>query len=81
MKYDNAHENKCKRCGVCCGATDGHPCEHLVKVGNHYKCEIYPYRFGPHRTVTGRPFNCVPVRRVIERGGAPKGCAYASEGK
>jgi len=79
MKYDSEREKKCRRCGVCCGATDGHPCEHLVLRPDGYWCEIYPYRFGPHRTVTGQSFNCVPVEQVIKRTGGPKGCAYVSE--
>ena len=57
----------CKRCGVCCGSTDGHPCEHLVqRPDGLYFCKIYADRFGPHRTVDGLPFVCVPIQTVIE---------------
>ncbi|NOZ22175.1 MAG: hypothetical protein GXP25_13940 [Planctomycetes bacterium] len=77
--YDPNDEDRCRRCGVCCGATDGHPCEHLVRNGKQYRCEIYPYRFGPHKTVTGRHFTCVPVRDVIRTGGGHPGCVYATD--
>ena len=32
-------DEKCHRCGVCCGATDGHPCEHLKYDSEKYFCE------------------------------------------
>ena len=71
---------KCKRCGVCCGSTDGHPCEHL-RCGDDgaYFCEIYETRLGPHRTVDGLPFICVEIRGLIEANGGYAGCAYVEE--
>lgn len=70
----------CTRCGVCCGATDGHPCEHLRRDadGRHF-CAIYADRFGPHRTVDGQRFECVSIRRVIEWTGGYAGCGYVRE--
>lgn len=71
---------KCSRCGVCCGATDGHPCEHLRRnPDDTFTCEIYEHRLGPHRTVDGIPFECVPIQRVIESNGGYAGCVYVEE--
>jgi len=71
---------KCSRCGVCCGSTDGHPCEHLRRnPDGAYTCEIYENRLGSHRTVDGIPFTCVPIQRVIESHGGYPGCAYVEE--
>ena len=71
---------KCKRCGVCCGSTDDHRCEHLQQEPDgQFRCEIYDDRLGPHRTVDGRPFVCVPIQVVIERTGGYRGCAYMEE--
>ena len=70
----------CTRCGVCCGSTDGHPCEHLRRgADGRYSCEIYETRLGFHRTVDGRAFVCVPIRRVIETTGGYAGCGYVEE--
>ena len=71
---------KCTRCGVCCGSTDGHPCEHLRREPDgRYACEIYDHRLGVHRTVDGMSFICVPIRVVIERNGGYEACAYVEE--
>ena len=70
-------EGLCKRCGVCCGATDGDACEHLRQDADGlWFCEIYEARLGPHRTVRGHLFDCVPIRRVVEHGGGYACCAY-----
>ena len=69
-------EDRCRRCGVCCGAIDGHPCEHLQRDGTAYICEIYGRHHGYHHTVDGIPFRCVSIREVIEAGGGYEGCAY-----
>jgi hypothetical protein len=69
-------EDKCKRCGVCCGSQDGHPCEHLMKDGERYLCAIYNGRFGIHRTTTGRVFRCVSIREIIDSTGGFPGCGY-----
>ena len=71
---------KCRRCGVCCGSTDGHPCEHLRRGDNGLcSCEVYERRLGSHLTVDGRAFMCVPIRFVIESSGGYAGCAYVEE--
>ena len=71
---------KCSRCGVCCGSTDGHPCEHLIRgPDGRYLCEIYEDRFGEHRTVDGMNFVCVKIQHIIETSGGYAGCAYVEE--
>jgi len=71
---------KCTRCGICCGSTDGHPCEHLQKSSDgRYFCEIYERRLGLHKTVDGQSFVCVPIKRLIEFNGGYKDCAYVKE--
>jgi hypothetical protein len=72
-------EWRCRQCGVCCGSTDGHPCEHLRQEGSRYYCEIYPNRLDYHKTVDGLPFRCVTIRRIIETTGGYPGCAYVQE--
>ena len=83
IKQDNDElyaEWRCKRCGICCGSTDGHPCEHLRRDGdNKYFCEIYEKRFGIHRTVDGMPFRCVRIQTIIETLGGYSECAYVKE--
>ena len=70
-------DDKCRLCGVCCGSTDGHPCEHLVSgEGDTFVCETYARRLGPHRTVDGHMFVCVPIRRLIESTGGYACCGY-----
>lgn len=60
-------ENLCRRCGGCCGAYDD-PCQHLKKVrGGKFRCEIYPNRFGTRKTVGGEEFDCVPVKKILNR--------------
>ena len=59
-------EAKCGRCGACCGAFDGDPCEHLRKDESHkYYCSIYENRFGVHKTISGKEINCVPIRNIL----------------
>lgn len=71
---------RCRRCGVCCGATDGHPCKHLHSdEDGRYSCGIYENRIGLRRTVNGRRFVCVEIRQVIETNGGYAGCAYVEE--
>ena len=69
-------EDKCRRCGTCCGSQDGHPCEHLAREGDFYYCTIYEARFGIHKTTTGRIFRCVSIRDIIETNGGFPGCGY-----
>jgi len=69
-------EDKCRRCGTCCGSEDGHPCEHLARDGEAYYCTVYESRFGIHKTTTGRIFRCVEIREIIEANGGFPGCGY-----
>ena len=73
-------EELCSRCGVCCGSTDGQPCEHLRRLddGTH-TCDTYQNRLGPHRTVDGSDFICAPIRSVIEYNGGYECCRYVQE--
>ena len=70
----------CSRCGVCCGSTDGRPCEHLRRAddGSHF-CEIYETRLGLRRTVDEVYFLCVEIRKVIVQYGGYTDCAYVKE--
>ena len=73
-------EEICKRCGVCCGSTDGEPCEHLRRDAEGFcLCEIYETRQGPHQTTDGHAFLCVPIRKIIETTGGYAACAYVEE--
>lgn len=59
-------EAKCGRCGACCGAYDGDPCEHLRKDNQQkYFCSVYEHRFGQHKTISGKQINCVPIRQIL----------------
>ena len=62
-------EAKCGRCGACCGAFDGDPCEHLRRgsagAGRQYFCAIYQHRFGTHKTLSGKEIRCVPIRQIL----------------
>jgi hypothetical protein len=70
----------CTRCGVCCGSTDGHPCEHLRHdTDGRFSCESYETRLGFHRRLDGSAFVCVPIRKVIEMTGGYAGCGYVEE--
>lgn len=61
-------ESLCGRCGACCGAVEGDPCEHLIRLDNsRYWCKIYSNRFGAHKTRSGKPFLCVPVRDIVHK--------------
>ncbi|MDD5731228.1 MAG: hypothetical protein PHN57_08925 [Candidatus Omnitrophica bacterium] len=61
------HEALCRRCGACCGAFDGDPCLNLSRDGNDkYYCLKYDTRLGRQQTVSGRTFNCVPIRDLFK---------------
>ena len=70
------YEAKCLRCGACCGAYDGDPCEHLaMEEGGKCHCNIYEDRIGMHKTISGKNFACVPIRDL--KPNLPfRGCAY-----
>jgi len=71
---------RCSRCGICCGSTDGNPCEHLcrAKDGSCF-CEIYETRLGVRQAENGAHFLCVEIRKVIEEYGGYTDCAYVKE--
>ncbi len=76
----------CNRCGACCGAYDGDPCEELRrdKDGKYY-CRVYKTRLGTHHTIKGLEMECVPiVKKLKETWVGEKKCAYKrliNEGK
>jgi hypothetical protein len=58
-------ENLCLRCGACCGAFED-PCRELRKdQEGKYFCHVYSRRYGPHETVGGKKFRCMPIRDII----------------
>ncbi len=60
------YENKCIRCGACCGAFDGDPCEDLKRLkSGKYTCAVYKKRFGDHKTKKGEVIECVPIREIL----------------
>lgn len=70
-------ESLCMQCGECCGSKDGDPCECLRKNSDgKLFCSAYGERFGPRSTMSGRVFNCVPIREMISRGNLRPNCAY-----
>ncbi|MFC1703828.1 hypothetical protein ACFL1E_03465 [Candidatus Omnitrophota bacterium] len=61
-------ETLCKRCGVCCGAIEADPCQHLIRSDDGlYSCAIYDCRFGLQKTKSGREFLCVPIRSILHK--------------
>jgi hypothetical protein len=72
-------EWRCKRCGVCCGATDGDACVHLRRDGDTYYCNTYETRLGYRKSLSGQTFRCVTIRHLIETTGGYAECAYVQE--
>ena len=69
-------EERCVRCGACCGAWDD-PCENLRRdpaAGSY--CTVYERRFGKWSTVSGKEFTCVPIREKIAQGHSWPGDEY-----
>lgn len=64
-RAQEAWEALCQRCGACCGAAEGDPCEHLDTDAGGFFCRIYADRFGWRRSVSGRAFRCVPIRDIL----------------
>ena len=77
------YENLCKRCGACCGALESDPCSHLMKFNDdRYGCRVYEERFGMHRTVSGKEFQCVPLKKILfESWSGSWRCAYKERSK
>lgn len=70
-------EHVCTRCGACCGSEDGDPCKNLLKNGtNTYICRTYKNRLGPQETLSGKFFNCVEIKNMINDGCLRNTCAY-----
>ncbi len=60
-------ESICCRCGACCGAFDGDPCEELRQDDDGlYYCRVYKNRLGPHHTVLGVEMDCVPIEHKLK---------------
>ena len=75
MKAEN-FEDKCIRCGECCGASDD-PCRNLVEIADKvYFCKDYNNRIGPQKTVSGKEFNCVDIREHIKGQTLRNKCGY-----
>ena len=71
------HEVLCKRCGFCCGASGEDPCSNLEKDDSgKYYCKTYNTRFGVQTTISGKTFNCVPIRDVLKRSFIYNDCGY-----
>jgi len=61
------YEALCRQCGACCGLADGDPCANLLRgSGGRYFCRVYENRLGPQVTVSGKAFNCVPIRSLLK---------------
>jgi hypothetical protein len=57
----------CIRCGACCGAFED-PCSRLVREQDGtYRCDAYEIRLGLQRSVSGKKFRCVPIRKVLHK--------------
>ena len=67
QKQLDKYEGLCVRCVECCGVYDGDPCTNLAKDDqSKYFCKIYDNRSGTQKTISGKSFNCVPIRDLIE---------------
>lgn len=78
-EWETWYESKCSRCGKCCGAdaNDGDPCRNLLKhKDGTYFCKDYPNRLGEQETISGRKFNCVPIREVLKYKYTHEDCSY-----
>ena len=59
-------EAVCSRCGACCGAFDGDSCSHLRRdLAGKYYCDTYETRLGRQLTLSGKSFECVPIKDVL----------------
>jgi hypothetical protein len=71
-------ETLCKRCGACCGRFESDPCSQLRKDEDGlYSCAVYEKRLGIQKTISGREFTCIPVRKILfESWSGSWKCAY-----
>lgn len=75
------YESICLCCGACCGVVGADPCENLAKgQDGKYFCRVYEHRLGKQKTVSGKEFNCVPIRDVLRFGPVYPGCGYLKKG-
>jgi len=74
-------ESLCRRCGECCGVTDGDPCEEVKYFEDGtFGCKVYENRFGDHQTKSGKTFRCVPIRDIIFKSwGGSQSCGYVKK--
>lgn len=66
-------------CGTACCYHEGSACEHLKiidKKSGAGVCNIYEKRFGWHSTVSGKRFECVPMRAWLLHKTPPRECGY-----
>ncbi|MEW6170225.1 MAG: hypothetical protein AB1472_01490 [Candidatus Omnitrophota bacterium] len=72
------YESQCKRCGACCGVFEDDPCQNLIlEEDKKYSCKVYDNRFGLQKTMSGKEFLCVPIRKVISQSWAGSWrCSY-----
>lgn len=69
-----------KGCFTGCCHHEGSPCEELKwtdKAKGIGVCKVYFTRFGKHKTVEGKEFNCVPMWQKLLDEGAPLHCGYS----
>ncbi|MFP4548238.1 MAG: hypothetical protein ACLFQM_08890 [Fidelibacterota bacterium] len=67
LMTDEEFESICNRCGACCGAFDGDPCEELRQDENgHYYCAVYETRLGKHYTLAGLEMDCVSIIKKLK---------------
>lgn len=65
LHKEQEFENACLRCGNCCGA-DEDACIHLIsQTDGKYMCDIYDSRGGTQKTRSGKFFECVNIRTIL----------------
>ena len=68
LEKEKEWEARCTHCGVCCGALSD-LCENLRQTSlGKYFCSVYDRRFGRWRTVSGKEFECIPIREKLAKG-------------
>ena len=67
LMTDEEFEAICNRCGACCGAYDGDPCEELRQDEKGlYYCAVYTTRLGDHHTLAGLEMDCVSIIKKLK---------------
>ena len=72
------YESLCVRCGACCGSRNEDPCKNLIfdQKNNTYFCKDYQNRHGVHKTVSGKPFTCVPINEILRKRALRSDCGF-----